>query len=341
MQRLTRRNGYVYFPSARNVGRDPKLRTEDGALRLYGRMAKELASAGINLNFGPVVDLNTNPANPVIGRRKRSFGSDPKTVTELARAFIIAHRDANVLTSPKHFPGHGSSRSDSHKVLPDISRTWRESELDPYRLLAKEGLLDMVMVGHLYHPRFSDGETVPTSLSARAISALRAKGYIGFRGVVVSDDMEMGAMRKAYTVPERAVMAINAGTDIIVFSNVISKDAGLGPKIHATILDAVRDGRIYADCAGPDRHRAPAVCRLTVRGRLEGVGLRPGYDHHRSVPVGIFVGAISAEVLTMRWDDVSLTRAEWRIPHTKAGRPHLLPLPHALVAMLRSLPSVD
>jgi beta-N-acetylhexosaminidase len=129
-------------------------------------------------------------------------------------------------------------------VLPDISRTWRESELDPYRLLAKEGLLDMVMVGHLYHPRFSDGETVPTSLSARAISALRAKGYIGFRGVVVSDDMEMGAMRKAYTVPERAVMAINAGTDIIVFSNVISKDAGLGPKIHAAILDAVRDGRI-------------------------------------------------------------------------------------------------
>jgi integrase len=108
-----------------------------------------------------------------------------------------------------------------------------------------------------------------------------------------------------------------------------------------TLANAVRDGRIYADCAGPDRHRAPAVCRLTVRGRLEGVGLRPGYDHHRSVPVGIFVGAISAEVLTMRWDDVSLTRAEWRIPHTKAGRPHLLPLPHALVAMLRSLPSVD
>jgi beta-N-acetylhexosaminidase len=244
VQRLTRRNGYVYFPSARNVGRDPELRTEDGALRLYGRMAKELASAGINLNFGPVVDLNTNPANPVIGRRKRSFGSDPKTVTELARAFIIAHRDANVLTSPKHFPGHGSSRSDSHKVLPDISRTWGESELDPYRLLAKEGLLDMVMVGHLYHPRFSDGETVPTSLSARAISALRAKGYIGFRGVVVSDDMEMGAVRKAYSLAERAVMAINAGTDIIVFSNVISKDAELGPKIHAAILDAVRDGRI-------------------------------------------------------------------------------------------------
>ena len=135
-----------------------------------------MAGAGINLNFGPVVDLSLNPCNNVIARRKRSYGSDPKTVTSLARSFIAAHREANVLTAAKHFPGHGSSWSDSHKALPDMSRSWRESELEPYRRLARDGLLDMVMVGHLYHPRFSDGERLPTSLSASAIRALRADG---------------------------------------------------------------------------------------------------------------------------------------------------------------------
>jgi beta-N-acetylhexosaminidase len=244
VQRLTRRKGYVYFPSARNVARDPKLRTPEAALRLYGRMAQELAQAGINLNFGPVVDLSVNAGNTVIVRRKRSFGSDPKTVTALAGAFITAHRDANVVTAAKHFPGHGSSWSDSHKALPDVSQSWRESELEPYRMLARDGLLDMVMVGHLYHPRFSDGEKLPASLSARAIRALRADGYIGFKGVIVSDDMEMGAVRKSYSLEDRVVKAVNAGTDLLVFSNVKSRDPALGVEIHAIIADAVRDGRI-------------------------------------------------------------------------------------------------
>jgi beta-N-acetylhexosaminidase len=224
VQRLTRRKGYVYFPSARDVARDPRLRTPDGARRLYGAMAQELALAGINLNFGPVVDLSLNPGNNVIVRRKRSFGSDPETVTVLAGAFITAHREANVLTAAKHFPGHGSSWSDSHKALPDVSLSWRESELEPYRRLARDGLLDMVMVGHLYHPRFSDGEKLPASLSARAIDALRADGYIGFKGVVVSDDLEMGAVRESYSLADRVIKAVNAGTDLLVFSNVISRD---------------------------------------------------------------------------------------------------------------------
>jgi len=98
--------------------------------------------------------------------------------------------------------------------------------------------------GHLYHPRFSDGEGVPASLSERAIRALRAYGYIGFKGVVVSDDMEMSAVRKSYSREDRVVMAINAGTDLLVFSNVKTRDPELGVKIHAIIADAVRDGRI-------------------------------------------------------------------------------------------------
>ena len=243
VQRLDRRTGHTHYPSAQKMGRDAALTPEE-ARRIYGGMAKELAGAGINLNFGPVVDLSLNPWNAVIARRKRSYGPDPNAVTSLARSFIAAHREANVATVAKHFPGHGSSWSDSHKSLPDISRSWQESELEPYVALAHDGLLDMVMVGHLYHPRFSDGDKLPSSLSANAIKALRAEGYIGFGGVVVSDDMEMGAVRDHYSLEDRVVRALNAGVDLLVFSNVKSRDTELGAKVHAIIAQAVRDGRI-------------------------------------------------------------------------------------------------
>ena len=243
VQRLTRRNGHSYFPSAFSVGRNPSFASPASAEKLYATMAAELAEAGFNLNFGPVVDLNLNPWNPVIGQRDRSFGTDPNTVTMLARAFITAHRAADIVTVAKHFPGHGSSHVDSHKALADVSETWKEIELEPYRNLAKEGMLDAVMIGHLYHPRFSDGAKLPASLSRRAVQALRAS-YIGFDGMVVSDDMEMGAVSDDYSFEERVIQAVNAGTDLLVFSNVSGRDPELGPKIHAVIADAVRDGRI-------------------------------------------------------------------------------------------------
>jgi beta-N-acetylhexosaminidase len=243
VQRLDRRTGHTHYPSAQAMGRDAALSPEK-ARRIYGAMANELAAAGININFGPVLDLGLNPWNGVIARRKRSYGPDPNTVTSLARSFITAHREANVATAAKHFPGHGSSWTESHKMLPDISQSWQESELEPYVSLSRDRLLDMVMVGHLYHPRFSDGDRLPSSLSASAIKALRADGYIGFHGVVVSDDMEMGAVRERYSLTERVVRALNAGVDLLVFSNVKSHDTDLGAKLHGIIADAVRDGRI-------------------------------------------------------------------------------------------------
>ena len=238
VQRLT---GHRYFPSARSVGANPSFAAPQAAERLYQAMADELAKAGFNLNFGPVVDLSLNPHNYVIVQRDRSFGADPNIVATLAGAFIRAHRAAGIATVAKHFPGHGSSTADSHKMLADVSGTWQEIEIEPYRTLAKEGLLDGVMVGHLYHPRFSDGAKLPASLSGRAVAALRDTG---FKGVVVSDDMEMGAVRDDYSLEERAVKAVNAGTDLLVFSNVTLRDPELGTKLHAIIANAVREGRI-------------------------------------------------------------------------------------------------
>ena len=244
VRRLGPRSGYARYPSARGMAREAKAGTLDTARDRYQAMAKELATAGINVNFGPVVDLSVNPWNTVIARRKRSFGADAETVSTLARTFITAHREANVATVAKHFPGHGSSWSDSHKTLPDIASSWTEAELQPYAALSHDGLLDMVMVGHLYHPRFSDGEKLPASLSANAIHALRADGYIGFKGVVVSDDLEMGAVSERFSLEDRAVKAISAGVDLLVLSNVKSRDPDLGAKIHAIISDGVRDGSI-------------------------------------------------------------------------------------------------
>jgi beta-N-acetylhexosaminidase len=271
VQRLTRRNGHRYFPSAYSVGRNPSYAVGDGAEKLYAAMAEELAYAGFNLNFGPVVDLNLNPSNPVIGQRDRSFSADPNTVTALARAFILAHRAADIVTVAKHFPGHGSSHVDSHKGLPDISQSWREIELEPYEALAKDGLLDAVMIGHLYHPTFSDGAKLPASLSGRAVRALRAEP-IGFNGVVVSDDMEMGAVSSAYSLEERVIKAVNAGTDLLVFSNVQSKDVALGPKIHAIIADAVRDGRVSRSRIEKAYGKITALKRRLMAHDLSGTG---------------------------------------------------------------------
>jgi beta-N-acetylhexosaminidase len=244
VQRLSRANGHGYFPSAQSVGDNPSFASPEAAERLYATMAAELAKAGFNINFAPVVDLSLNPLNYVIVQRDRSFGADPNKVATLAGAFIRAHREAGIVPVVKHFPGHGSSSADSHEMLADISESWQEIEIEPYKALAKDGLLDAVMIGHLYHPRFSDGAKLPASLSGRAVAALRDKAEIGFQGVVVSDDMEMGAVSDDYSLEERVVKAVNAGTDLLVFSNVTLRDPELGAKLHAIIADAVRAGRI-------------------------------------------------------------------------------------------------
>jgi beta-N-acetylhexosaminidase len=244
VQRLNPWNGFKWVPAPAKVAANPSFASPDAAERLYGEMAAELADAGFNMNLGPVVDLNINPRNPVIGARGRSFGADPDVVTSLAASFIKAHRAANIVTVAKHFPGHGSSVADSHRRLADVSDTWRETELKPYRRLAADGLLDAVMIGHLYHPRFSDREALPASLSAKASDALRNENWLDFHGVIVSDDMEMGAVRDDFTPEELAVRAVRAGTDIVVFSNVQAEEPHLGVRIHRALVEAVCDGRL-------------------------------------------------------------------------------------------------
>ncbi len=251
VQRLSSRKGFHRYPAARRIARS---HGPLAAYFVYRRMAEELADAGFNLNFGPVVDLNLNARNHVINGRGRSYGSDPALVAAYAAAFVAAHRHAGVLTSLKHFPGHGSSPTDSHAKLVDITKSWSERELGPYRRLAAQHAIDTVMVGHLYHPEFSE-DGLPATLAPNAVAWLRED--LAFDGVVITDDLGMGAVRKQHSLKEALVLAVNAGNDLLLMSNHAKGEDPAARAIGA-IRAAVEDGRI------PKSRIADAYRRVTA-----------------------------------------------------------------------------
>jgi beta-N-acetylhexosaminidase len=258
VQRLTAAAGFVERPSARDVARS---QSAAEATETYAGMARDIRAWGFNLNLGPVVDVDVNPENPIIGGLGRSFSADPETVAQYGEAFVIGHRKEGVLTALKHYPGHGSSREDSHKGFVDITATWTPAELVPYRRLIADGLADMVMPGHLYLEQMSDpGSMLPSSLSRAALGVLR--NDLGFTGVIISDDMEMQAIEADYTLEAAAVAAIRAGTNILIYSNynhqrpdlpgelvaILARRAGEDPELRRLIADSYR--RIMALKAG-------------------------------------------------------------------------------------------
>lgn len=179
-------------------------------------MALTMAKAGVNLNLAPVLDLNVNPDNPIIGSIERSFSADPSVVTRNALAFIQAHHDAGVLTTLKHFPGHGSSRDDSHQGFVDVTGLWSRKELEPFRNVIQAGEADAIMTAHIFNRELDPD--VPATLSKPVITGI-LRNELGYDGVVITDDMQMGAIRQYYGFDAAIEMAVNAGADIIALSN--------------------------------------------------------------------------------------------------------------------------
>jgi beta-N-acetylhexosaminidase len=240
VERLGPKQGVTPLPAAANMAR--QVTAEAAGLR-YASLAAELKSLGFNLNLGPVVDLSRNPESRIITRLGRSFGSDPATVAAFARAFIRGHRLAGVLTAAKHFPGHGSSAGDTHTQLVDLTASWSQAELEPYRSLNHTEPPQIVMVGHLYLERFDAQRKVPASLSRDAIEAMLRR-QTGFAGAVMTDDLDMGAIRRNYTLEDAAVLAVAAGSDLILVSNATEPDPNLPERLLSRIRSAVRDGTI-------------------------------------------------------------------------------------------------
>ena len=183
---------------------------------IYNKMAKELNSLGINFNLAPVADLAINPKNVVINRFGRSYSKDAKSVIKYDSIFIDSMHRFNVATSLKHFPGHGSSLGDTHKGFVDVTNLWKKVELEPYYALKNK--TDTVMVAHIYNKKLDS--IYPASLSKRIVQKI-LRDKIGFNKVVISDDLQMGAIAKHYSLKQRVKLSINAGVDIMLFANQV------------------------------------------------------------------------------------------------------------------------
>jgi beta-N-acetylhexosaminidase len=207
-----------------------------------GAMAATLAAAGINLNLAPVIDLNVNPANPIIGAVGRSFSADPDVVVRHAIAFIDAHHAHGVLCALKHFPGHGSSTADSHKGFVDVTSTWSLRELNPYRDIIDAGKADAIMTAHVFNANLDS--VYPATLSHQTITGV-LRGELGYDGVVITDDMQMGAIRDQFGLERSIELAINAGVDIIALANQTGTyDPLLHERAFVAIQQAAESGRI-------------------------------------------------------------------------------------------------
>ena len=203
------------------------------------RTGKTLAMAGINWDLAPVADVNTNPNCPAIGKLQRSFSADPHKVAPQAEAFIAGLHSQGVLSCLKHFPGHGSSMADSHMGLTDVSDTWSPVELIPYQEMIAAGTCDAVMSAHIFNTHLDPD--FPATLSPRVLTGL-LRTQLGFTGVILTDDMQMGAIRKHYGFKQSIAQAITAGADILVFGNNLKYDPDITQKAITAIKELIQSG---------------------------------------------------------------------------------------------------
>jgi len=213
VNRLKEKFGFPPSVSEQYLG---KINKPDTTRRFAKITARTLANLGINLNFAPVVDLNTNPDNSIIGKLERSFSADPEVVVIHSLTVINAFHNCGMLSAIKHFPGHGSSMNDSHKGFVDVTDSWSPDELKPFETIIKSGKCDMVMTAHTFNRKLDP--KWPATLSSRTIKGILRKN-LNYEGVVISDDMQMKAIRSFYGLETAIKTAILSGVDILLFTN--------------------------------------------------------------------------------------------------------------------------
>lgn len=210
--------------------------------RYYGnRIATVCKELGFNVNFAPAVDVNYNPKSPAIGNIERSYSADPEMVIKHASILIEEQDDQGILSTLKHFPGHGSAQSDSHYGVTDVTKYWQESELIPFEQLGKLDKKVAIMTAHVANQNLDPD--FPATLSKKIITGiLREK--LGFQGVVFSDDMQMQAVNDHFgfeTILEKSILA---GVDVLVFGNNLKYDEMIPTKAIDLITKMVENGTI-------------------------------------------------------------------------------------------------
>jgi beta-N-acetylhexosaminidase len=204
-------------------------------------IADTLASVGVNLNLAPVVDLNVNPENPAIGALGRAFSARPDVVARYAGIEIQAHRDRSVRTVIKHFPGLGSATSNTDFGVADVTKTWTSSELLPYRSLLGQGLVDVIMAGHVVNGQLDADH--PASLSRATVTGV-LRQQLGWDGPVITDDLQAGAITAAFGLEEAVTLALTAGSDLLLFANQQSFDPDITTRVLDLVEGLVQDGTI-------------------------------------------------------------------------------------------------
>lgn len=241
ISRLKERYGFTSTVSASYLGEINDLNLTRSS---SDRLVDTLVEYGFNLNLAPVVDLNINPVNPVIALKQRSFSADPALVSAHAAEVITSHHRKNIVTCLKHFPGHGSSRDDSHVGLVDVTGTWSEQELLPYKNLIGQGVADIVMTAHTFNTNLDPD--YPATLSRNTIDGILRK-RLGFDGVVISDDLYMAAIVQHYSYETAVEKAINAGVDLLILANDKLYSPDIAPRTIDLVAKMVESGKISRD----------------------------------------------------------------------------------------------
>ena len=236
--RLKESRGFKPSVSAEYLG---KLNDPDSTRHYAEMMAEQLQDIGFNVNFAPVVDLNINPENPVIGRVERSFGAEPGLVVRQASIFLDQFSEHNILGVLKHFPGHGSAWNDSHVGMADVTETWKESELEPYRQLIGDDTNFAIMTAHVFNENLDPDW--PATLSDKIQTGI-LRNQLGYEGVLFSDDMQMEAIRSFYGLETSIKRAINAGVDVVVFGNNSVYQPDIVPEAVQIIKNLIRSGEL-------------------------------------------------------------------------------------------------
>ena len=257
VNRLKDKYGFPRSITAKEMGRSLD------SVKFYAEsIASNLAGLGINVNFAPCVDLGINKNNTVIYAVGRSFSANPDSVALYAEAYIKPHRKFGVITVLKHFPGHGSSLADTHVGVADVTKTWSEQELIPYQRLLDKEMVDGIMSAHIVNAEL-DQRKLPGTLSSRMIDSLLRK-TMKYDGVVFSDDMQMHAITKQYGMEEAIKLAIQAGVDILCFSNnIMGSEVRTVDKVHEIIRKLVENGTISKERINESFERI-----IKLKGRL-------------------------------------------------------------------------
>jgi len=231
------------FPETKSAAKVAQL-SVDAAKQQAAAMAATLQMSGFNLNFAPMLDVNVNPENPIVGAIERSFSANPKTVALYAEIYAKQFLQHNIQCAYKHFPGHGSSTADSHLGFVDVTDTWQPYELDPYKILFanKKHTCQMVMTAHIIN-RNLDASGLPATLSHKMLTEL-LRHELKFTGVIITDDMQMKAISDHYGLDQALVLAINAGADMFIFGNNLGLPAQDSSQLIDIIENKVHSGAI-------------------------------------------------------------------------------------------------